>query len=408
MNWRLPAKVAWRYLWAPKSHNAVNAISMVSVAGVAVATAAIVCVLSVFNGFRGLLAEKSGIFSPDVIVTPAEGRAFTDTDSLLRVIRMSPGVGFATPTLTDNALAISGDREMPVTLKGVVRDGYPRVTSVDSLLQGQLLIGEMEPGDVSASVGVAHRLGLGEPGIKMFVFAPKREGRVNMANPMNSFVTDSLRVVSVFQAQQSDYDEKVVVTDLETAQRLFQREGGANAVEIKSTNGYDFRRLAEELGKKLGSGFTVRDKLRQQEMDFRMVEIEKWVTFLLLVFILLIATFNIISTMSMLVIEKERDLSTLRALGMTRKGTGSVFWWESVYVSVGGGVIGILFGVVLCLAQEWFGLIRLGGSPDALVVQAYPVKLEWLDLFAAMAPVMVLGIVTATVASAFAKQRTEC
>lgn len=402
----LPPRIAWRYLRAPKSHSAVSAISIISVVGVAVATAAIICVLSVFNGFRMILTDKLDILAPDVEVTPAKGKTFADGDSVAAAIAQVPGVEMAVPAVVDNALAIVDAREMPITLRGVDLQRYPQITSVDSIITGGVKLSDLEEKDVVASVGVARQLSFYNGNTPMLIFAPRREGRVNLANPINSFLTDSVNVADIFQAMQSDYDEKTVICDINTARELFQYDTEATVIEIKTAPGQDISTVAHNIEKKLGTQAVVKDRYRQQDVNFRMVEIEKWVTFLLLIFILVIASFNIISTLCMLVLEKEQSMVTLSALGMNRRRIGAVFWWESMYVTLLGGVAGVVIGLILCLLQEYFGLIRLGGDPATLVIQAYPVKVIWTDIGVALLPVFIIGLISAWIASAFARSRT--
>ncbi len=401
----LPARIAWRYLRAPKSHSAVSAISIISVVGVAVATAAIICVLSVFNGFRMILTDKLDILSPDIVATPASGKVFVDGDSVAEAIAQVDGVEMAVATVVDNALAIVNSREMPVTLRGVDMKRYPLITRIDSIMTGGVQLSSLSENDVAASVGVARQLGFYTGDIPMFIFAPRREGRVNLSNPISSFLTDSVTVADIFQAMQSDYDENTVICDIATARYLFQYDTEASAIEVKACPGTNLETLSKDISRKLGGSAVVKDRYRQQDVNFRMVEIEKWVTFLLLIFILIIASFNIISTLCMLVLEKQQSMATLSALGMSRRKIGAVFWWESIYVTLLGGLAGIIIGLILCLLQQHFGLIRLGGDPATLVIQAYPVKVEWSDVAIAMLPVGLIGIACATIASAFAKSR---
>lgn len=402
----LPPRIAWRYLRAPKSHSAVSAISIISVVGVAIATAAIICVLSVFNGFRTILTDKLDILAPDVEVTPAEGKTFADGDSIAKAIEAIPGVELALPAVVDNALAIVDGKEMPITLRGVDMERYPLITGIDSIMTGGRKLASLEQKEAAASVGVARQLGFYNGDVDMLIFAPRREGRVNLANPISSFLTDSVNVADIFQAMQSDYDEKTVICNINTARELFQYDTEASMVEVRTLPGADYRKVAAQIKDRFGKEVIVKDRFQQQQINFRMVEIEKWVTFLLLIFILIIASFNIISTLCMLVLEKQQSMSTLSALGMSRRKIGKIFWWESMYVTLLGGSAGILLGLLLCLLQEHFGLIRLGGDPASLVIQAYPVTVIWSDVLLALAPVVAIGLAAAATASAFARSRS--
>ncbi len=401
----LSARIAWRYLRAPKSHSAVSAIAAISVTGVAVATAAIVCVLSVFNGFQSLLTEKFNILTPDLAVSPAEGKVFADADSIVRLLSEVEGVAMVMPAVVDNALAIVEGREMPVTLRGVDTSVYPLMTSVDSILLGGNKLAAMSEGEVVASVGVASQLGIHSSGAGMLLFAPRREGRVNLSNPMTSFLTDSVMVADVFQAMQSDYDDDNVICSIDVARSLFQYDREATGIEVRLAEGADLRDVAASVRSVLGKGAIVRDRYEQQEVSFRMVTIEKWVTFLLLSFILVIAFFNIISTLCMLIIEKEESAEVLSALGMSRGRIGAVFGWESMMVSLLGGLAGVVVGVILCLLQEKFGLIGLGGDPGSMMIESYPVVVKWADVLISLLPVAVIGLVTALISGVFARSR---
>lgn len=399
----LPAAVAWRYLWSKKSHSAVGTISVISVCGMAVAAAAIICVLSVFNGFKAVIAERLDTLTPDVIVTPAKGKVFDDAESLAVRISKMAEVEMASPTLTDNALAIFNTSEIPVLLKGVVRPEYEKITSIRSLLVDSAVNRSAESGALM-SIGAASRLGA-VAGEKLLLFTPRREGRLNPANPAASFLTDSVPVEAIFRTQQSEFDDNLVIVDIETARELLQYDAEASAIEVKATPGVVPAKLAGKISAAVGDGFIVKDRFRQQEMNFRMVSIEKWVSFLLLFFILVIASFNIISSLSMLVLDKQRNLSTFMAMGLSRKETGAIFWWESIYVALIGGLSGIILGSGLVLLQQHFGLIKI--YSDAFESTPYPVALEGGDILVTLIPIVVIALAAAWVTSAFARNRSH-
>lgn len=404
----LPVSIAWRYLKAPKSHSAVSAIAITSVVGVAVATAAIICVLSVFNGFHTILNDSLDTLAPDVLVTPAEGKVFNDTDSVLDVVAATEGVAIAMPSVCDNALAMLDGREMPVTIHGVVPEQFAMITTVDSIIVDGIPVADFTDNDAAIAVGIARQLNaLTANGEEMYIFSPKREGRVNLANPAMSFVIDSVSVAAIFQAMKLEYDENTLICNIEKARTLFQYDNETTSIEVKGKQGISPQTLATTLRDRLGYSVTVKDRIQQQEMNYRMVSIEKWVSFLLMVFILLIASFNIISTLCMLIIEKQQSMATLSSLGMTRGSIGKVFWWESIFVTLLGGISGVVVGILLCLLQQHFGLIKLAGDPETMVVNAYPVVVVWGDIAMALVPVIVIGLLTASVSSAFAKSRIQ-
>ncbi|MDE7345797.1 MAG: ABC transporter permease [Muribaculaceae bacterium] len=403
----IPFIIALRYLFGKKSHSAVNAIAIVSVAGVAVATAAVVCVLSVFNGFQSVLTDRLDTLSPDLMVTPREGKTIADGDSLAAAIRGIKGVEVATPTLTDNALGFYEGRETPVTLKGVIPEEYSRVTAIDSLLVagGSTLSKAESSNPALLSIGLAYKLSMFDYGRPLLVFAPKRTGRFNPANPAAAFVMDSVYVADVFQSMQDTYDENCIFTDISLVRDLLLYDREATAIEIRTTQGADINKTMEVISSKIGPDYIVKDRLMLQEVNFRMVQIEKWMTFLLLFFILVIASFNIVSTLSMLVLEKQDSMQTMSAIGMNRRSIAGVFRWESVLVSLFGAIIGLVLGAILCLLQEKFGFITIAnGSVDGTDM-AYPVRLETMDLLITLVPIAFITAICAWVAGSFARSR---
>ena len=403
------AWIAWRYLLSKKSHSAVGAISMVSICGMAIATAAIICVLSVFNGFKDVIAGRLDSLSPDIMVTPAKGKVFENADSIAEAIATTEGIRIATPTLTDNALAICGSKEMPVTLKGVDMARYRKTTSLDSLVIDRYSPsgpGEKQLRKAIFSIGAAVGISAA-PGEEVLLSTPMREGRVNLSNPAASFLTDSVLTTGVFRSDQSEFDENHVIVDIDLARDLLQYDTEASAIEISIDPKANLTGLTRKISLLTGDAFTVKDRMQQQEMNFRMITIEKWITFLLLFFILVIASFNIISSLSMLVIEKDRSISTLRAIGFSRNGIGSIFFWESIFVTMAGGASGICLGVALTLLQEHFGLIRLQGDPGTLTIAAYPVHLDPTDILLTLLPITVIGVATALITASYAKSRTR-
>lgn len=406
----ITAAIAWRYLLSKKSHGAVGTITTVSVCAMAVATAAIVCVLSVFNGFHDLISSKLDTLSPDVLVEPVRGKVFANAADVAARIASLPQVEIATPTLSDNALIIANRQEMPITLKGVIPDQYAKVTAIRTLIPenfgeyGDLQHTENVGEPVILAVGTAARL-KAYPGDGGLIFAPRREGRLNPANPGSSFYADSVRVAAVYRSDQQQYDQDGVIIPIEAARQLFQYDSEASAIEVKLRPGVDAESAVVAISKALGNSYSVKDRMRQQEMNFRMVNIEKWVSFLLLVFILIIACFNLISALSMLVLEKEQSMSTLRALGLSRRRIGAVFAWESIYVSLAGGIIGVALGVLLCLLQQHFGIIKIAADPGTAVIPAYPVHIIFSDILLTLVPVLVLGLITAAVTAAYARTR---
>ena len=399
-------RIAIRYLFSKKTHNAVNVISLISLAGVAVATMAIVCVLSVFNGFSDLSAAHLSLLDPDLKITPLEGKSISSVDSLIYEIEQIDGVDVAIPTIEEQALAIYGDRQMPVMIKGVPSE-YENTTDIKSIvIDGDFCLTDSIASYATLSVGAA--IGLGAtPSFYRYlgIYMPKREGRVNVANPMTAFRSDSLIVAAVYQVAQAEYDTDMVILPLENVARLLDYDDEATAIEVKLKSSANLSKVTPQMQTILGDGFVVKDRLRQQEQSFRMIEIEKWITFLMLAFILIIASFNIISTLSMLVIEKSENIHTLHSLGATSTMISRIFMLEGWLISIVGGIAGIIIGVILTLAQQWGGFIKLSGDPSALSIDHYPVRLDVMDLFVVMGLVIVIGFFTAQITALFTRKK---
>lgn len=429
MSFLLPAKIAGRYLTSKKSHSAVSAIAIVSVVGVAIATAAIICVLSVFNGFGRIIMSNSAHILPDIMITPASGKTIGRADSIASQVSAIKGVEIAMPSISEQALALYDGREMPVILKGVKQEAYAGITGVPELIAdgGSYILSRSIPEGRSRyeydeemdmyfevtdtvayyalpAIGSAARLGT-TPGSKVLLFAPRREGSINMADPASSFLSDSVTVAATIQSDRPEFDAATIIVDIDLARRLLTYSDEASAIEVKTADSGNPDATAAEISRKLGNGYVVKNRLQQQEVNFRMIEIEKWITFLLLSFILLIASFNCISTLSMLVLEKEKSLSTLSAIGMKRNAIASIFAWESFYVTLIGFIAGSVIGLGLCLLQEHIGLLKLNGDADQMVVSAYPVVVEWIDIVAVSIPTFLIGALTAWITARFARSR---
>lgn len=402
-------RIALRYLFSKKTHSAVNIISYISVAGVTLATMAIVCVLSVFNGFTDLALKQISSIAPDLRVEAVKGKTIANADSVAEIIRTEvKGIELAEPTIEERALAIYDGRQMPVRAKGVT-DAYDRISSISRLTKddGAFLTEDSVFGKFATlSVGVA--LGLdARPGFeqRLELYAPKRQGRINPANPSKAFRSDSLTVGGVYQMDQAEFDTDMVIVPLSTMKHLLGYHDEASAIEIKVAPGYDIDKTMQSIKDILGNKLSVKDRLHQQEESFRMISVEKWITFFLLAFILVIASFNVISTLSMLVIEKEESIRTLSALGASRHMLSTIFLIEGWLISLIGGILGVAVGVALCFAQQSFGFIKLGGNHDMMTTDIYPVKVEFPDILAVLLLVAVIGWLTSTVTSIFTRQR---
>ncbi len=403
---RLVLKIALRYLRSKKAHNAVNFISSISTCGVVVTTAALICVLSVFNGFKGLIMGRLAMLDPEIAISVSHGKAIADADSVVRVAQGVEGVAVAMPVIEDNALAIFSDYQMPVRLRGVP-DGYNRLNGLDSVIvDGEFKLHDQVSRYAVLGAGPAIKLHA-RPGFLRMVqlYAPQRQGRVNMANPMDAFRNDSVFVSGVFQMQQNGYDADLIYVPIELTRDIFDYTTEATRVELKLNPGANADAVMQQLTAALGPAYTVQNRLMQEATAYRLVNVEKWVTFLLLAFIMIIATFNVISTLSLLIIEKDDSIRTLSNLGATDKQITQVFVTEGWLIALFGAVAGVAVGLVLCLCQQQFGWLKMQGDESLLVVRAYPVQVELTDVLVVFVLTAFIGLLTSVVTSLTMRRR---
>ena len=389
-----PFFIARRYLFSKKSTHAINVISGISVVGVAVATMALVVTLSVFNGFHDLVASFFTSFDPQLKVTPMVGKTVAADDPVLTKIKALPQIEVATETIEDQALAIYRGRQAMVTVKGV-EDNFSQLTHIKEILLGD---GDFELHAADMFYGIpgirlAEQLGMGyvyeEP---LKIYAPRREGQLNMASPMDGLVADELYSPGViFNVKQSKYDKSYILTGIGFARRVFEQQGMVSALELRLKPGSNFERVKSEIKELAGDKFYVRDRFEQQDDTFKIMKIEKLMAYIFLTFILMIACFNIIGSLSMLIIDKKDDVVTLRNLGASDKQIVRIFLFEGRMISAIGAVIGILLGLALCWAQQTFGLVKLGSSSASFVINAYPVSVHPEDVILIFVTVLVVG-----------------
>ena len=366
---------------------------MIAVAGVAVATMAMVIVMSVFNGFQGLVAELFTGFDPELRITPVAGNSIDLSSSRIKALADSKDVAVFTPVAEGQALVVAGDVQKVVMLKGVA-DNYTQQSDILNALYGdgepELHLDVIEyciPG-----LQLCNQLGLPiyfqRP---LEVYAPKRGERVNMANPKSSFNRDELNASGlVFSVHQSKYDSEYILCSLGFAQRLFDLDGRVTGIEIKlAPTG-----SREDIEALLGEGFCVKDRYEQQEDVFRIMQIEKLISYAFLCFIMLVACLNIMGSLSMLMIEKREDAKTLSALGSTQRQIRRIFALEGLMIIFGGAMTGMLLGLILCLLQQEFGFIRMGQSEGSFIIDAYPVVVRPGDLMLVLLTVVLLGFLS--------------
>lgn len=404
----LPLKIACRYLVSKKGHQAVNIISIIAVCGVVVSTAALICVLSVFNGFRGLIMGKLAMLDPQVAITATMGKTINDADSVIDVVSSIQGVERAVPVIEDQALAVYVQLQMPVRLKGVP-DDYNTTNGIDSVIvDGEWKLRDQVSQFAVVGAGPAVRLCVRPEFLGMVhLYAPQRQGHVNIANPMGAFRQDSLFVSGIFQLQQSSYDADLIYVPLDMARELFDYDTQATQIEVKLAPGASEQQVMQDISGTLGDTFQVKNRLMQQSEAYRLVNIEKWMAFLLLAFILIIATFNVISTLSLLIIEKDDSIATLRALGAHDRQISRIFVLQGWLITLAGAVTGVVIGLILCLCQYHFGWLRLSGDPANMIVSAYPVEVQWTDVLVTLALVAIVGLLTSMVTALIMRRRLK-
>lgn len=393
----LPFYIARRYLFSKKKHNAINIISAVSVCGVALATLALVCTLSVFNGFQDMVAGFFTAFDPELKITVREGKVFDPHESRVAQIHAMPEIEVWTETLEENAMVQYKDRQTMAVIKGV-EDNFEQLTAIDSLLYGT---GKFVLNDSVVDYGILgvelmSELGTGIQFVDpLQVYAPKRNARVNMANPAASFNSDYLfSPGAVFIVNQQKYDARYILTSLGFARRLFDYDTEVSAIEIKLKPGSNIDAVEKKMEKILGERFVVQNRYEQQADVFRIMEIEKFISYLFLTFILAIACFNVIGSLSMLILDKRDDVETLRNLGAGDQLITRIFLFEGRMISVFGASIGIVLGLLLCFLQQKFGLISLGGGNGSFVVDAYPVSVHLTDVLLVFVTVIAVGFLS--------------
>ena len=389
-----PFYIARRYLFSKKSTHAINIISTISAVGVAVATMALVVTLSVFNGFHDLVASFFTTFDPQLKVVPVSGKTVAADDPTLKTICSLKQVEVATEIVEDMALATYNGRQAMVKIKGV-EDNFDSLTHIREILEGD---GEycLHAADMHyAIVGIrlAERFGMGYTfQNELKIYAPKREGQLNLANPQDGFVEGNLYSPGVlFCVKQGKYDKNYILTSIAFARNLFAQQGMVSAVELRLKPGSDFDGVKAEMNK-IGEGkFRVLDRYEQQEDTFKIMKIEKLIAYIFLTFILVVACFNLIGSISMLIIDKRNDVVTLRNLGANDSQIVRIFLFEGRMISTLGALAGIAVGLLLCWIQQQWGLVGLGRSSGSFIIDSYPVSVHPEDVILIFITVLAVG-----------------
>ena len=378
-----PFYIAKRYLFSKKSTNAINVISAISVVGVVVATMALVIVLSVFNGFHDLVASFSTQFDPQLKIVPTEGKTAPADDPILTELRQFPEVDVATECVEDQALAMFNGKQSMVMLKGV-DDNFDELTHIREIVYGdgefQLHTADLQYGTIG--IRLAQDLGMGlRFGDYLRIYAPRRDGQLDLTNPSDGFVVDSLITPGVvFSTRQGKYDKNYIIAPIAFARLIFEQQGMLSSLEIRLKDGSSLDGVKRRMRLVAGEKYKVLDRFEQQADTFRIMQIEKLIAYIFLTFSLVVACFNIIGSLSMLIIDKKDDIATLRKLGADDRQITRIFLFEGRMIAAVGAVVGILLGLLLCWLQQEFGLVGMGGSTGMFVINAYPVSVHYSDI----------------------------
>ena len=374
--------IAKRYLFSKKSHNAINVISLISVCGISIATLALVCTLSVFNGFTKLVSDSFSIFDPDLQITPSKGKVFDPDSAKINELRSIKEIAYISESIQENGLARNEDRQSPVLIKGVSPEFLKMVDPEKFIVDGYFVLQEEDVSYCISGISLAIKLGLRSNSVfPIELYAPKRNVKINLANPSTAFTKESVYPTALFSLNQPKYDDQMIIVPLDIARNLFQYDKSVSMLDIKLVDNTDLKTVKKKIHEILGDDYLVKDKFEQQADSFRMINIEKWVTFLILSFILLIAAFNIVGSLSMLILEKKDDINILQKLGADNKLIIRIFLFEGWLISMLGTISGLFLGIMLCLIQQHFGILKLGQSPGVFIIDAYPVYVIASDIF---------------------------
>lgn len=388
-------KIAWRYLFSKKQFNAIHIITAISSAAVGVVTAAMICVLSVMNGFGVLVEQMFSQFDPDLRITAQTGKSFSISEEKRGELLDLPSVNLLSESITETALVYFEDKQMPVQLMGV-DSCFAALTEIEQIITDGHY--EVYDGAFDRAVlgqGLAWKLGIGARFVRgIEVYAPKRDGKVNMLRPDVNFNRETCFISGTFAVNQQKYDENMMLVDINLTRRLLDYSANeVSALQIGLVEGYSTKNAKREISSVLGEGYFLQDRYEQQEDFFKILRIEKLLTALLLVFILLIATFNGIGALSMLILDKQQDIRTLSHLGADDKMIRRVFMFEGWISTALGAFAGLIIGLVVCLLQEHLGLLKLGNGAE-YIVSSYPVAVQGWDIVLVVIVVLLLGAIS--------------
>lgn len=387
---KLSLYIARRYLFAKKSRNAINIISAISIAGVTVGTMALIIILSVFNGLEDMVQTIFGTFDPDLEIRISEGKVFIPDQDHLDHLDSIEGIQNWSFTLEENALLRYDEKQYIASVKGV-EDDYSSITGLDSVMWDGDFILRGDNGRMYAVVGmgVAQNLGIGLNFLSSInIYVPKRTGKIRNTDLSSAFIRQHIFPSGIFSVEQ-DFDSRYIFIPIEIMRNLLEYDEEISAIEIKFSPDADAALVQEEVKDLFGANFTVKNKYQQQEMFYKVMRSERLAIFVILSFILLIASFNIIGSLTMLIIEKEKDVEILRSLGANNNLIKKIFIFEGWLISILGALAGLLLGGLICWIQQKYGIVKLSG--DTLVIDTYPVAMQFADFILVLITVLAIG-----------------
>lgn len=387
-----PFYIARRYLISKKSRNAINIISLVSVLGVATGTAALIIILSVFNGFDDLLKRLYNSFDPDIKIIAAKGKTFEPDAKFTKILNDADFIKAYSLCLEENAMLVYGEKQIIATIKGVDKK-YKEVTGLDTMIvKGEYRLENREVLCGIAGQGIAFNLGLSiDYAYPIKIYLPSRTKKItgsfsDAADNINQSVVYTAGIFSI----QQEYDTKYFIMPLAEVAELLEYENRISSAEIKINKNAEIKESVNYLQEKLGADFEVLDRNKQHEYAYKIMQSEKWAIFMILVFILLIASFNVIGSLTMLIIEKKNDIQILKSLGAENKTIRNIFFLEGLFISGAGAIIGLIIGTLVCIAQIQLGIVKLG-TGGSFIIENYPVLINPSDFFWVFITVMIIG-----------------
>lgn len=385
------AFIARRYLFSKKSHNVINIISLISVFGVATGTMALIIVLSFFNGFDNLIKSVFSTFDPDLKITITQGKVFDPNIPVFDSINALPFVEMDCPTLEENVLLEYEKRMYPAVIKGVPLS-FKDMSGVDTMLtEGRFLLNDGHRDYAVIGAGVSYYLSVGLSFLSpLEIYVPKRTARISL-NPSHAFNKSYIFPSGIFSIQQ-EIDSKYILVPIDFARQLLSYNKEVSAVELKLKPGYNKQDAQEQITRMLGPEFTVKNRYQQHEVLYRVMKSEKFAIYLILTFIVIVASFNIIGSLSMLIIDKKNDIATLRSLGLDKENLRKIFLFEGWMISISGAFIGLIMGASVCFIQQKFGVLKLN-SMGTFLVDAYPVQMQGTDFIVIFITVVLIGLV---------------